>query len=97
MLSKNDVLAKMKELKGEIQVKYKVKSIGLFGSFVRDEQNETSDIDVLVEFESPIGFFKFLELEEFLGHQLGCKVELVSKKALKPRIGSHILREVLAI
>jgi len=51
-------------------------------------------VDILVEFKKPIGLFKFLELEEYLSDLIGRKVDLVSKKALKPRIGKHILREV---
>ena len=73
---------------------FKVKEIGIFGSVVRGEDKETSDVDILVEFEEPIGFFKFLELEEYLTDLIGRKVDLVSKKALKPRIGKHILKEV---
>ena len=52
-------------------------------------------MDILVEFNEPIGFFKFLELEEYLSNIIGRKVDLVSKKALKPRIGKHILEEAL--
>ncbi len=51
----------------------------------------------MVEFEEPIGLFQFLELEEYLGVQLGRPVDLVSKQALKPRIGRHILQEVIAV
>lgn len=52
---------------------------------------------MLVEFRSPIGFFKFLELEELLAERLGGKVDLVSKKALKPEIGRTILSEVVMV
>jgi len=75
--------------------KYKVKTIGVFGSCVRGEQKKKSDVDILVEFNEPIGFFKFLELEEYLSHIIGRKVDLVSKKALKPRIGKCILEETV--
>jgi predicted nucleotidyltransferase len=94
---KEKILKMLKELKPELKAKFKVKEIGLFGSFVREEQSQTSDIDILVEFETPIGLFKFLELEEYLEAQLGRKVDLVSKKALKPRIGRYILQEVLMV
>ena len=58
--------------------------------------NQTqSDIDVLVEFEPPIGLFKFLELEELLSKRLGGKVDLVSRKALKPEIGRSVLTEAV--
>ena len=84
----------VKENKLVLTKQFKVKEIGIFGSIVRGEDKETSDVDILVEFEEPIGFFKFLELEEYLSDLIGRKVDLVSKKALKPRIGKHILKEV---
>ncbi|HGJ66440.1 TPA: nucleotidyltransferase, partial [bacterium] len=74
---------------------YRVKEIGIFGSFVRNEQKRNSDLDILVEFEEPIGLFKFMDLEEYLKKLLGIKVDLVSKKALKPYIGKYILEEVV--
>lgn len=81
------------EHKQELRERYGVKEIGIFGSYIRGEQKERSDVDILVKFEKPIGFFKFLELEELLS----VKVDLVSNKALKPRIGKHILEEVIMI
>ena len=80
--------------KGELAKKYGVKEIGVFGSYVRGEQGERSDVDILVEFREPIGLFKFMELEEYLGYILGRKVDLVTKEALKPYIGKRILEEV---
>jgi predicted nucleotidyltransferase len=88
------VLAKHKP---EIQRKYKVKKIGIFGSYIRGQQKEKSDIDVLVEFSEPVGLFKFMDLEEYLQNLFGVKVDLVSRKALKPHIGKRILREVIYI
>jgi len=81
----------------ELKEKYKVREIGIFGSCVRGEQKDASDVDILAEFGGPIGFFRFLELEEYLEGLLGVEVDLVSKKALKPRIGSHILKEVIMV
>ncbi len=83
--------------KSELSERYSVKEIGIFGSFVRGEAREDSDVDVLVEFTQPIGFFKFLELEEYLSDLIGRKVDLVSRKALKPYIGRYILEEVVLI
>lgn len=86
-----------KLLKGSkpiLRERFMVKEIGIFGSLVREEEKKTSDVDILVEFYKPIGFFKFLELEEYLEEIVGRKVDLVSKKALKPRIGRYILEEV---
>ncbi len=84
----------LNENKVVLTKQFKVKEIGIFGSIVRGEDKETSDVDILVEFKEPIGIFMFLELEEYLSDLIGRKVDLVSKKALKPRIGKHILREV---
>lgn len=87
----------IKEHKGELEERFKVKEIGIFGSYVRGEQGTRSDIDILVEFKEPIGLFEFMDLEEFLKNLLGMKVDLVSKKALKPIIGEHIMREIIYI
>jgi hypothetical protein len=85
------------EHREELKKQYGIKEIGIFGSFVRGEAKEDSDVDILVEFEKPIGFFKFLELEEYLSNLIGRKVDLVSKKALKPHIGKYILEEVVKV
>ncbi len=95
MKTKNEILAILKEMKLELEGNFFVKSIGLFGSVVQENPGNESDIDVLVEFKRPVGMFKFLELEELLSEKLGGKVDLVSKKALKPEIGRVILAEVL--
>jgi predicted nucleotidyltransferase len=83
--------------KAELREKFKVKNIGVFGSYLRGEQKRGSDIDVLVEFNDPIGLFEFMKLENYLSDLLGVKVDLVSKKALKPHIGERILEEVIMI
>jgi len=88
------VLARHKD---ELREKFRVKDIGVFGSYVRGEQRKRSDVDILVEFEAPVGFFEFIALENHLSDLLGVKVDLVSKKALKPRIGERILKEVIRV
>jgi predicted nucleotidyltransferase len=89
----------LSQRKAELKKKFRVKTIGVFGSYVRGEQKRGSDVDVLVEFEddAEIGFFKFLDLEEFLSKKLGVKVDLVMKDALKPYIGKRILEEVVMV
>jgi len=74
---------------------YGVKSLGLFGSYARGEQRKSSDIDVLVEFEEPLGLIQFMALEEELTKLVGIKVDLVMKTALKPHIGRVILSEAI--
>lgn len=80
--------------KAYLKSKYFVSEIGVFGSFVRNEQHKRSDVDVLVEFSKTISAFKFVDLKDELSKKLGIKVDLVVKKALKPRIGERILSEV---
>ncbi len=95
--TRESLLKTLTQIKPELANRYHVKQIGLFGSFARGEQTRASDVDILVEFSQPIGLFKFLELEEQLETAIGMKVDLVSRKALKPRIGKHILKEVVLI
>ena len=85
--------------KTELKAKYGIKEIGIFGSYLRGEQKEKSDLDALVEFEpdAKIDLIKFVELEEHLSDLLGINVDLVMKSGLKPRIGKHILGEVAYI
>jgi len=87
----------LEQQKDFLRDKYKVKEIGIFGSYVRGEQKKTSDIDILVEFEKIPSLLKFIELENYLSDTLGVKVDLVEKKGLKPRIGQYILKEVVML
>ncbi len=93
----DQIIMKLRENKHFLEEKYKVKTLGVFGSYVRGEQKKGSDLDILVEFQEPVGLFEFMELEEFLGKKTGVKIDLVSKKALKPRIGKRILEEVINV
>ncbi|MGB9856453.1 MAG: nucleotidyltransferase family protein, partial [Caldisericum exile] len=87
------ILAEHKE---EIRQKYGVKIIGIFGSYARNEQKETSDIDILIELEKPIGL-KFFELWDHLEKLLGCEVDLVRQKILREEIRDDVLKEVVLI
>ena len=91
-----EILEKHKE---ELEGKYKVKEIGIFGSYVRGEQKGKSDLDILVEFEedAELSLLDVVGLEIELSDLLGVKVDLVEKKSLKPYIGQYILREVIYI
>jgi hypothetical protein len=84
----------LKENGTVLRDRFKVRKIGIFGSFARGEQEATSDIDILVDFREPVSLIDFVALERHLSEILGRKVDLVMKSALKPRIGKHILREV---
>lgn len=81
----------------ELRDAYRVKTIGVFGSAARGDDTPASDIDILVEFSEPVGFFKFLDLEEYLSGILERKVDLVTRNALKPDIRDAVLRDVVYV
>jgi hypothetical protein len=92
-----EITAILKKYEKDLKRRYGIKKIGIFGSYIRNEAKEESDLDILVEFEqdADIGLLKFVEIENYLSDLLGVKVDLVEKSALKPRIGRHILKEVV--
>jgi hypothetical protein len=94
MLDLKEIRRVIDENRSVLQDKFHVREIGVFGSFVRGEQDENSDIDILVTFHEPIGFIKFMQLEFYLSELCKRKVDLVTREALKPHIGTHILKEI---
>jgi len=97
MKSKEEVLKTIKSFQGELREKYKVREIGVFGSFVRGEQKTTSDIDVLVDFEEGADLFDLVGLGFYLEEKLGRKVDVVPKGGLKERIKESVLKEVITV
>jgi len=93
----NEIERILKENKPLLKERFKVKGIGIFGSRVRGEERKRSDVDILVEFYEVVSLLDFVALERELSELIGEKVDLVMKSALKPRIGKHILREVVYI
>jgi len=89
-------MKRLEEIKPSLKEKYGVKKIGVFGSYIRGEEKEESDLDVLVEFEESksLSLLDFIRLENYLSDELGIKVDLVEKDSLKPRIRKHVLEEV---
>jgi predicted nucleotidyltransferase len=95
----DEIRQSLRERIPELHARYGVKSLGLFGSYVRSQQNKRSDVDVLVEFEesAPVTLLGFVALERELGKILGIKVDLVERDTLKPVIGKRILAEVIPV
>jgi uncharacterized protein len=87
----------LREQKPLLRDKFKVREIGIFGSVVRGEQKEASDLDLLVEFEEPIGLIKYVNLQNYLSDKVGSRVDLVVKSGLKPRISRQVLKEVIYV
>ncbi len=83
--------------KSEITQKYKVKEIGIFGSFVRGEQKKKSDVDVLVDYYELPGLIELIELELYIQKLLRKKVDLVEKQGIRPELKKKILNEVIYI
>ncbi len=74
-----------------------VKSLAFFGSAARDEARADSDVDILVEFEQPGKFAQYMDLKFYLETVLNCKVDLVTSKALKPRVRSEVEKEAIYV
>ena len=93
MLTRKEILIKLKELKPILYKDYSVTTIGLFGSFSDNSSNANSDIDILVELEKPIGW-KFFSLEFSLECIFERKIDLVTKNALKNQIKEDVLKKI---
>lgn len=87
----------LKDQKEILSQKYGISEIGIFGSYIREEAKEGSDLDLLVQLNKRMGLIKFISIENYLSDLLGMKVDLVMKDVLKPAIGKHILNEVVYI
>ena len=94
MTTFREITATIRSNRKELKQDYGLLKIGIFGSYARDEQDKNSDIDILVEIERPMGLIKLMGLERRLSGLLNTKVDLVTKKALKPYIGKRVLEEV---
>jgi hypothetical protein len=82
--------------RNELDKRFKVKSIGLFGSYVKGEETSGSDIDILVEFKEPVGFL-FIHLANYLEEILGIKVDLLTSEAIKPNRKRYIMEELIYV
>ncbi|GIV63974.1 MAG: nucleotidyltransferase [Bellilinea sp.] len=80
-----------------LREKYHVRTLEVFGSYVRGEEEAESDLDLLITFDQVPTLFQFVHLENFLSDELGVKVDLVMKDSLKPGIGKRILEEARSI
>lgn len=94
MKTRKEIEEILRKHKPFLREKFKVKKIGIFGSYARGEESKESDVDILVEFYEQIGW-EFIDLQEFLEEILGEKVDLVTVKALRPQLKDKILEEVV--
>ena len=74
-----------------------VKSLAVFGSVARGDNSPQSDVDILVEFDHPVGLFEFIRLKHFLELMVGCEVDLVTLAALRPMMRERIMKEAIYV
>lgn len=93
----NKIIKKLKELKPELEKNYNITELGVFGSFVRNEQTPQSDIDILVDYKKGTSILTLGGLQYMLSELFNAKVDLVMKKTLRKKIGEQILSEVIYV
>ncbi len=94
LMDTEKLLSVLKILKSEVSSRYKAEVIGLFGSFVRGEQRETSDIDILADFNEEADLFDLIGLAQFLEEKLHRKVDVVPRNALRTELRESVFREI---
>lgn len=97
-MTREEILEFLKKEKCNLEKRFGIDQIGLFGSFSRQEQKEDSDVDILVEFkEGYKNFDRYMDLKFFLEDLLGRKVDLVIKSAVKPKLKKYIEEELIIV
>ena len=96
-MNRDQVIRILSEHSVELARKFRVKSLALFGSVSRGEAEPGSDVDLLVEFDGPVGYFGLFALQDHLESVLGRKVDLGTRDSLKPRIRERVLGECVNV
>jgi len=91
------VLGLLRQKKAEMANRFGVKSLLLFGSAARDEATDSSDVDLLVEFNRPVGYFGLFALQDYLEKMLGCPVDLGTPDSLKPALIEKVMKELIRV
>ena len=96
MIDKSHITKLLKDSKVDLITRYHLTSIGIFGSFTREDFHEDSDIDILIDYDSPIGI-EFIDLADELEKILKRKVDLVSKNGVKPKYYEEIQKDLIYV
>ncbi|MBN1407994.1 MAG: nucleotidyltransferase family protein [Calditrichaceae bacterium] len=96
MKTQQEIIQRLANLKNHLKRKYPIKSVAIFGSYARNEQNDTSDLDIMIEFSGNIGI-KFIDLADELDKDIGVKVDLVSRNGIKDRYYEVIESELIYV
>lgn len=97
MSDRSGIAARLRGMMAELGVQYHVKKIGIFGSYSTGRQTDSSDLDLVVEFDRPIGMMAFVHLRDRIAVDLGMPVDLVTPDGLHPLIRDQVLREVVYV
>ena len=97
MTTRQEVTARLRDLKEELASRYDVREIGIFGSVARGEEDEQSDIDLLVEFGSNADLLTYIGLWQFLEDTFGTRIDLVSKGGLRSDMRDAVLQDLVFI
>ena len=96
MIDKQLIAKTLKDNKKDLLSRYHLTAIGIFGSFTREDFREDSDIDILIDYDQPIGI-EFIDLAEELEKMLNRKVDLVSKNGVKPKYFEEIQKDLIYV
>jgi predicted nucleotidyltransferase len=96
-MQRNQVIRILRKHQAQLNERYHVASLSIFGSVARGEARPDSDVDVLVEFAHPVGLFEFIGLQQYLESLLGRKVDLGTLRSLKPRVRDRVLQEAVRV
>ena len=92
-----EIIKILKNLKPLLKSKYKVNEIGIFGSWVQNQQNENSDIDLLVDFENNADMFDLIGLSIFLEEKLEYPVDIIPKNALRKELQQNVFSQLISL
>jgi len=97
MDEKGDIPGELRKLKPQLIAEFKIKEIALFGSFARGDQSESSDVDILADFEEEADLFDLVGLANFLEDKLQKKVDVVTRNALRDELRDEIFGDLVAL
>lgn len=97
MRTLDNIMTQLRALQPDLQRRYPIHGIGVFGSYARGEQRDDSDLDLLVDLGEGMGLIEYVRLQMELSDALGVHVDLVEREALRPRIAPHVLAEVVPL
>jgi predicted nucleotidyltransferase len=93
----SEILDQLRGMRSELSERYHVRSIGVFGSYSQKHQTEQSDLDLVVEFDQPIGMMAFVHLKNLISDRLSIRVDLVTPEGLHPLIRDQVMHEVVYV